>query len=145
ELLIWRQLCHPNILPFFGLSYLHSRLGLVLPWMENGTFGEHLRTESPGTDARISLILDIALGLEYLHRNRVVHGDLHPLNVLVMSSHRACISDFGLSSMGDARISGQALGSNLRDIAPYLPPEFLMGENPRRTHFGFEVDAGHCG
>ncbi|KAF7338853.1 hypothetical protein MSAN_02208300 [Mycena sanguinolenta] len=35
EALIWRQLAHPNVLPFFGLSYYNKRLSLVSPWMEN--------------------------------------------------------------------------------------------------------------
>ncbi|KAJ6465315.1 hypothetical protein C8R45DRAFT_839931 [Mycena sanguinolenta] len=39
EALIWRQLSHPNLLPFFGLYYpknTQSQLCLVSPWMENG-------------------------------------------------------------------------------------------------------------
>ncbi|KAJ7038897.1 hypothetical protein C8F04DRAFT_1087915 [Mycena alexandri] len=36
EALIWCQLCHPNLLPFFGLYYLENRLCLISPWMENG-------------------------------------------------------------------------------------------------------------
>ncbi|KAJ7738433.1 hypothetical protein B0H14DRAFT_2407896, partial [Mycena olivaceomarginata] len=37
EALIWRQLSHPNLLPFFGVYTLESRLCLVSPWMDNGT------------------------------------------------------------------------------------------------------------
>ncbi|KAJ7088671.1 kinase-like domain-containing protein, partial [Mycena epipterygia] len=75
EALIWRQLCHPNLLPFFGLYYLKKRLCLVSPWMENGNILQFLSKELNNTD-RLSLILDVALGLEYLHKNGVVHGDL---------------------------------------------------------------------
>ncbi|KAJ7258629.1 hypothetical protein C8J57DRAFT_1073683 [Mycena rebaudengoi] len=31
EALIWRQLCHPNLLPFFGLYYLENKLCLISP------------------------------------------------------------------------------------------------------------------
>ncbi|KAJ7767213.1 hypothetical protein B0H16DRAFT_1308613, partial [Mycena metata] len=43
EALLWRQLCYPNVLPFFGLYYLEKRLCLISPWMENGNIFEYLR------------------------------------------------------------------------------------------------------
>ncbi|KAJ7489298.1 hypothetical protein FB451DRAFT_1125592, partial [Mycena latifolia] len=54
EALIWRQLCHPNLLPFFGLYYLENRLCLVSPWMENGNILEFLSEAPHGVD-RLSL------------------------------------------------------------------------------------------
>ncbi|KAJ6548699.1 kinase-like domain-containing protein [Mycena capillaripes] len=90
EALIWRQLCHPNLLPFFGLYHLDNRLCLVSPWMENGNIMEFLAKDP---------ILDVALGLQYLLKNKVVHGDLKALNMLVTPSGRACIADFGVSSI----------------------------------------------
>lgn len=42
---------------------------------------------------------EIAKGMEYLHNNGVLHGDLKGLNVLVDYKHRCLISDFGQSEM----------------------------------------------
>ncbi|KAK7063344.1 kinase domain-containing protein [Favolaschia claudopus] len=97
EALIWRQLCHPNVLPFFGLYYIEQRLCLISPWMESGNIMEFLRENSPDTPRRFSLILDIASGLKYLHNQNTIHGDLKGINILVTPSGRACIADFGLS------------------------------------------------
>ncbi|KAJ7785401.1 kinase-like domain-containing protein, partial [Mycena olivaceomarginata] len=74
-LVIWHQFCHPNLLPFFGLYYLENRLCLVSPWMENGNIMEFLRFDRRHS-IRLSLILDVALGLKYLHEINIVHGDL---------------------------------------------------------------------
>ncbi|KAJ7794222.1 kinase-like domain-containing protein, partial [Mycena leptocephala] len=76
EALIWRQMCHPNVLPFFGLYYLGKRLCLVSPWMENGHIMKFLTNKNPTNTVRLSLILDVALALQYLHENKIVHGDL---------------------------------------------------------------------
>ncbi|KAJ7865011.1 kinase-like domain-containing protein, partial [Mycena olivaceomarginata] len=68
EALIWRQLCHPNLVPFLGLCYLEGMLCLVAPWMENGNIVRYLAKKSPNIDHRLSLIVDGALGVEFLHR-----------------------------------------------------------------------------
>ncbi|KAJ7775043.1 kinase-like domain-containing protein, partial [Mycena metata] len=99
EALIWRQLSHPNLLPFYGLYFLQDRLCLVSPWMENGHIRHFLKKEIYDTNYLLSLILDVALGLEYLHANGIVHGDLKGDNIFVTPSHRACIADFGLASI----------------------------------------------
>ncbi|KAJ7088697.1 kinase-like domain-containing protein [Mycena epipterygia] len=143
EALIWRQLCHPNLLPFFGLYYLNKRLCLVSPWMENGNILQFLSKESNNTD-RLSLILDVALGLEYLHENQIVHGDLKAINILVTPSHRACIADFGLSSIADAmtvRFTHSTVSSR-GGTARYLAPELFRGGS--KIHFGSDVYAFAC-
>ncbi|KAJ6622329.1 kinase-like domain-containing protein [Mycena sp. CBHHK59/15] len=89
EALIWRQLSHPNLLPFFGLYYLNARLCLVSPWMVNGNILEFLRKDLVSYADRVSLISDVANGLEYLHDKHVVHGDLKAINILVTPSRRA--------------------------------------------------------
>ncbi|KAJ6521959.1 kinase-like domain-containing protein [Mycena vulgaris] len=99
EALIWRQLSHPNLLPFFGLYYFQQRLCLVSPWMENGHIRAFLKKKLYDTDYLLSLILDVALGLEHLHNKGVIHGDLKGDNIFVTPSRRACIADFGLSSI----------------------------------------------
>ncbi|KAJ7719008.1 hypothetical protein B0H16DRAFT_1796267, partial [Mycena metata] len=52
EALIWRQLCHPNLLPFFGLYKIEDKLCLVSPWMENGNIMQYLRNQSPNIGHR---------------------------------------------------------------------------------------------
>ncbi|KAG6809335.1 hypothetical protein H0H92_000656 [Tricholoma furcatifolium] len=47
---------------------------------------------------------DTAAGVEYLHKNDVVHGDLKGANVLIDASGRAALGDFGLSSVTDPQI-----------------------------------------
>ncbi|KAJ7485303.1 kinase-like domain-containing protein, partial [Mycena latifolia] len=143
EALIWRQLCHPNLLPFFGLYYLDSRLCLVSPWMVKGNIMQFLSKE-PHDVNRFSLILDVALGLEYLHENHVVHGDLKALNILVTPSRRACIADFGLSSIVNTMtLRFTHSSTNVRGgTARYQSPELFRGES--QSYFGSDVYAFAC-
>ncbi|KAF7333010.1 Protein kinase domain-containing protein [Mycena venus] len=120
EAVIWRQLSHPNVLPFFGLCYLEARPCLVSPWMENRDLVKFLQNASPETD-RTSLILDIAMGLEYLH------GE-HTSNILVSASGRACIANFGLSSIISSIRFSQSGTRGATGAARWQAPELLSGE-----------------
>ncbi|KAJ7267291.1 kinase-like domain-containing protein [Mycena rebaudengoi] len=143
EALIWRQLSHPNLLPFFGLYYWDKRLCLISPWMENGNVLEFLRRTSASEAKRISLMWDISFGLEYLHQNHIVHGDLKAINVLVTPSLKACITDFGLSSIADVvtlrftHSTVSAKGGTTR----WQAPELLSGDP---NHYGSDIYAFGC-
>ncbi|KAJ7489266.1 kinase-like domain-containing protein [Mycena latifolia] len=143
EALIWRQLCHPNLLPFSGLYYLENRLCLVSPWMENGNILDFFRKDPHGVD-RLSVILDVALGLKYLHENHVIHGDLKAINILVTPSYKACLADFGLSSIADATNSRfpHSTASVRGGTARYQAPELIL--TGCVNHFGSDVYAFAC-
>ncbi|KXN91804.1 hypothetical protein AN958_11954 [Leucoagaricus sp. SymC.cos] len=113
EALLWGQLSHPNILPFYGIhinEVRRNRFGLVSPWMENGNIVNYLKL-NPHVP-RILLIHDIASGLQYLHSLNFVHGDIKGTNILVTSKGRACLADFGVSTLlGDNILNWPSLGS----------------------------------
>jgi serine/threonine protein kinase len=91
EVVTWRHLRHPNIVPFLGVCD-KSHLCLVSRWMEEGTlldfFRHHpnqqrtshvscervrcLREYKPN----VPQILDIIHGLSFMHSLGVVHGDI---------------------------------------------------------------------
>ncbi|KAJ6516350.1 kinase-like domain-containing protein, partial [Mycena sanguinolenta] len=133
EALIWRQLSHPNLLPFFGMYVLEHRLCLISPWMDNGNLKEFLKNDPSGVN-RVSLMVDVARGLEYLHSQDVVHGDLKPVNILVTPSGGACISDFGLSTIVDELSLKMSFSSRSgrAGTVRYQAPELLKNECP--TH-----------
>ncbi|KAG6808483.1 hypothetical protein H0H92_003986 [Tricholoma furcatifolium] len=83
---------HPNILPFLGVHREGNIQSLVYLWMENGDLVSYLK-RYPDAD-RLQL---------FLHERLIVHGDLKGINVLVNDSGRACIADFGLSSIVPSR------------------------------------------
>ncbi|EKM76726.1 hypothetical protein AGABI1DRAFT_12623, partial [Agaricus bisporus var. burnettii JB137-S8] len=100
EAILWSQLQHPNITPFYGIFYLkeaHGRICLLSPWMENGNIVDYLK-EEPRVPRR-PFLHDIASGLQYLHNGNIVHGDLKGANVLVDQYSRARLTDFGLSKI----------------------------------------------
>ncbi|TFK28484.1 kinase-like protein [Coprinopsis marcescibilis] len=104
ETLIWSQLSHENLLPFYGILQPDGndgRLCFVSPWMENGNVREYV-CEHPEADLLL-LMTDVLRGIEYLHSEGIVHSDLKGDNILITPSSRACLADFGLSRITDSK------------------------------------------
>ncbi|KAG6830267.1 hypothetical protein H0H92_001533 [Tricholoma furcatifolium] len=109
EAILWGQLRHPNVLPFYGIYYFKNWLSFVSPWMENGDLTVYL--EKHHDSDRVAF--DVAQGLQFLHQNKIIHGDLKGRNTLVNEHGRACIGDFGISSLADQEILSMTSSSSL--------------------------------
>ncbi|EIW87470.1 hypothetical protein CONPUDRAFT_46313 [Coniophora puteana RWD-64-598 SS2] len=142
ELVIWACMEHPNVLNFYGvylLNGLDSSACLVSPLMENGNLVQYLN-HSPDA-IRESLLYDISLGLEYLHTQSIIHGDMKPENVFVALDGRACIGDYGLASVNSASqnwtTKSRSLNSGtLRYQAPELFKDAQIGRATDMYAFG---------
>ena len=102
---MWKRLRHPNIVPFLGVT--HKPLQIVSEWMPNGTL-THYVEKNPGADrialvSRLSAIgldryrrrpklLDVAEGLNYLHMNCTIHGDLKGAGTCARSCKTASLT-----------------------------------------------------
>ncbi|KDQ08686.1 hypothetical protein BOTBODRAFT_118239 [Botryobasidium botryosum FD-172 SS1] len=94
---IWRQLNHPNIIPFLGLPSIDGLPHLMSPLMQNGAADDFVK-DSPNVN-RVRLLVQVAQGLEYMHARNppIIHGDLKANNILISEDGSAYLSDFGLS------------------------------------------------
>ncbi|KAG7095933.1 hypothetical protein E1B28_006617 [Marasmius oreades] len=130
EAIVWRQMKHPNLLPFFGIYYLeqNQQLCLISPWMEKGNLIQYLKSTPRKDVEHYTLVHDVTAGLHYLHLMKFVHGDLKGINVLITRSGRACIGDFGLSRIADTH-GLRLTTSTTRPVgtARWLAPELLSG------------------
>ncbi|KAL0569538.1 hypothetical protein V5O48_012426 [Marasmius crinis-equi] len=130
EAILWRQLKHPNVLPFLGMYYLDNSMKdicLVSPLMANGNLYQFLKRSRPEEIDGHTLMFDIASGIEYLHNEDIVHGDLKELNILVREGCRACICDFGLSRLTMTHGLGPTMSCWTGTPSPYTAPEILLG------------------
>lgn len=165
EAVLWKGLLHEHVVPFLGVSEdaIRGSPCMVLPWYESGSLREHLprmhmNNEWAGDGATATLsrwvsrkfsrhgyvawlttvqFTHIVLGLEYLHSEGIIHGDLHGGNILINEKNNACLTDFGLSLFADATaynygsVHGGGAG---RYRAPELSePEEFNQESSRPT------------
>ncbi|KAF8266619.1 hypothetical protein EI94DRAFT_1786854 [Lactarius quietus] len=91
----WHDLQHRNVLRFFGHVKIDDTVYSVSPWMENGNIRDYVRV-NPDAD-RMRLLGEVASGMEFLHENGIVHGDLCGKNVLIGGDGKAFICGFNLA------------------------------------------------
>ncbi|KAH7918619.1 kinase-like protein [Leucogyrophana mollusca] len=151
EAVLWAQLSSPYVLPFCGVYCADEpspRACLVSPWMDNGDLPRYLK-DNPKAD-RLQLLLDVALGLEYLHSfgPPVIHGDLKGVNILITPGLRACIADFGLSIIAqDSNIHLTVTATtNGQGSASWMAPELFDYDSPelRRKSCSSDIYAFGC-
>ncbi|CAE6538147.1 unnamed protein product [Rhizoctonia solani] len=133
ELFYWSKMRHDNIHQLLGVIVFKDQyLGMVSEWMDNGNLHEYLR-KNPNADC-FQLCNDVASGLDYMHRESTIHGDLKAANVLVSVNGIARISDFDFSIMSGISSLVFSESSNTRTGSiRWTAPEILCEEVTKRT------------
>ncbi|KAG8932401.1 hypothetical protein FRC02_001199 [Tulasnella sp. 418] len=130
EIMVWRMLKHPNIVPLLGYSIDSDGLpSMISPWYPEGNVVLYLRL-NPSVD-RTLLAQDVARGLSYLHSISVVHGDIKGENVMVDENGSARLCDIGMSKFIDdaQHITGfTTTNANIGRTPRFLSPELLNDE-----------------
>ncbi|KAF8331193.1 kinase-like domain-containing protein, partial [Amanita rubescens] len=138
EALVWRSLSHRFILPLLGIFEDESELYLVSPFMTNETLRQWRNKQTPTTADLHKMMLEVAEGVQYIHSEGIVHGDLHGVRVLtsdapqsvhlildqgnvLLDSNLSCkITDFGSSRHFETVISRSTRALVINFAAPEL-------------------------
>lgn len=111
------------------MEYCAATLGQL--YLEEGNKKKYSGQSPPSKD----IILQLAIGLEYIHSKNLVHRDLKPDNVLIWVSDDACnstnqqrrslikLADFGLCKR--TKETGSFTMSSIKGTKNWLSPELL--------------------
>ncbi|KAG9150424.1 hypothetical protein Leryth_019800 [Lithospermum erythrorhizon] len=122
---------HVNLARLIGFSVDKFHRFLVYEYMKNGSLDRWIYNKENtilSWDIRRKIIKDVAKGLAYLHeecRQKIIHLDVKPQNILLDEEFNAKLSDFGLAKLIDKNES--KVVTNVRGTAGYLAPEWLKG------------------
>ena len=111
------SLQHPNILTIHDI--VRPKGWLILELM-HGSLQPAAEGDGIDLDYLRAVLACSLSGLQFLHSNGVVHGDIKPSNLLVDSQGRVKLGDFGL-----ARRASDEGGSLLKGTTKYMAPELL--------------------
>eukprot|EP01105_Mastigella_eilhardi_P010730 TRINITY_DN2496_c0_g1_i1.p1 TRINITY_DN2496_c0_g1~~TRINITY_DN2496_c0_g1_i1.p1 ORF type:complete len:1030 (-),score=229.84 TRINITY_DN2496_c0_g1_i1:43-2742(-) len=133
EVTIMETLRNPYIVYFVGASHLSERLALVTEFLPLGSLRACMAAHQPFPfHLKIKCLLDISNGMAFLHENNILHRDLKPDNILMVSlSGKSAVNckltDFGstreINAGGEADYYTKGVGTPL-----YMAPEILESE-----------------
>jgi len=124
EIKIIAGLQHPHILPLYDSGEADGLLYYVMPYAEGESLRQRLDRHSQlAVDESIRIAIEVADGLDYAHRQGVVHRDIKPGNILLAEGH-ATIADFGIARAIEAARADRVTSTGLGVGTPlYASPE----------------------
>lgn len=131
EIAVLTKVRHRHLVGLLGYCTNGNERLLVYEYMPQGTLGQHLfEWEVNGYNPlswkqRLTIALDVARGIEYLHslaHKSFIHRDLKPSNILLGDDMRAKVSDFGL--VKHAPEGKSCVETRLAGTFGYLAPEY---------------------
>ncbi|MCO5579685.1 hypothetical protein L7F22_033543 [Adiantum nelumboides] len=131
------NLSHINLVQLKGFCAEGMHRLIVYEFMENGSLDQWIFPSSSTRkvaaaavlpwEVRYRIAVDTARGLAFLHeecRERVVHLDVKPQNILLDAGFRAKLADFGLSKLME-RGHSQTVTA-MRGTPGYMAPEWFL-------------------
>ncbi|KAJ7012308.1 hypothetical protein NC653_002384 [Populus alba x Populus x berolinensis] len=136
EIAVLSKVRHRHLVSLLGYSIEGNERLLVYEYMPQGALSMHLfhwkklNLEPLSWMRRLSIALDVARGVEYLHslaRQTFIHRDLKSSNILLGDDFHAKVSDFGLVKLAPDR--EHSVATRLAGTFGYLAPEYaVMGK-----------------
>jgi serine/threonine-protein kinase len=147
EALAAARLVHPNVVQVFdsGLDAVTGRHFIVMEYVPGQSVAEILRDRPElGVDETLAIVVQACHGLDYAHRQGVVHRDVKPGNLMRTPDGIVKLADFGIARAADQSSITQ-VGSVL-GTAAYLSPEQAAGEEagPRADLYSLGVVTYQC-
>lgn len=126
EVNLLKNLSHPNIVRYLGTAREEDSLYILLEFVPGGSISSLLGKFGSFPESVIRMYTkQLLVGLEYLHKNKIMHRDIKGANILV--DNKACIklADFGASKKVEALAT--ITGAKSMKGTPYwMAPEVIV-------------------
>ncbi|MDF3003003.1 MAG: pknB [Bacillota bacterium] len=121
------SLSHPNIVNIFDVGKEGNIHYIVMELVEGKALSDIIKEEGPMEFQKaVGIVKQIALALNFAHKNHIIHRDVKPHNILITPEGVAKITDFGIAKAVNA---GTIVGNTgtIMGSVHYFSPEQARG------------------
>lgn len=120
-------LSHPNIVKVINVNYGDRLQYIVMEYVEGITLKEYIEQQGKlGIKETVHFTMQILRALQHAHDKGIVHRDIKPQNIMLLSNGNIKVTDFGIArfSYSDTKtMTDSAIGS-----VHYISPEQARGD-----------------
>jgi serine/threonine-protein kinase len=119
---------HPNIMTVYSFAEDAGRTFMAMEYLDGQTLRNEIDTKGSIPSDRAVEIADAVLsGLSHAHSKGVIHRDIKPDNIQILSNGNVKITDFGIARLTfqpNLTMDGQVFGT-----PSYMSPEQVVGRD----------------
>ncbi|MBG9979798.1 Stk1 family PASTA domain-containing Ser/Thr kinase [Facklamia sp. DSM 111018] len=122
------QLLHPNIVEVYDVDEHENQQYIVMEYVEGQDLKSFIKENAPvSLELVVAIMCQIVAGIGVAHRNRIIHRDIKPQNVMITKDNIVKITDFGIAvALSDTSITQT---NTLLGSVHYLSPEQARGSS----------------
>ncbi|MGA1246710.1 MAG: Stk1 family PASTA domain-containing Ser/Thr kinase [Ilumatobacteraceae bacterium] len=123
------NLNHPNIVAVYDWGKLNNTYYIAMEYVNGRTLADILKQSGTLTPMQVCDVMsEVASALISAHQNGVIHRDIKPGNILVSTTGRVKVADFGIArALGAGVEQGLTQTGAVMGTATYFSPEQAQG------------------
>ncbi|KAL7210340.1 hypothetical protein ACSBR1_031825 [Camellia fascicularis] len=140
EVNLLENLSHPNIVRYLGTTREESLLNILLEIVPGGSISSLLGKFGSFPESVIRMYTkQLLLGVEYLHKNGIMHRDIKGANILVDNKGCTKLADFGASKKV-VELATMTGAKSMKGTPYWMAPEVIL-----QTGHSFSADIWSVG
>jgi len=127
------RLRHHNIVPIYDIGIEDGKRFFTMDFVEGTPLDVLIARKKLTPRHALEIAAELGDALAYAHARGVIHRDIKPSNIMIDSSGRPQIMDFGLAKQLDSDTKFTKTGTTI-GTPSYMSPEQARGENTKIDH-----------